>query len=86
MAAENIPWGEERIANEFKLKFGIRVAPSTVKEMPRPGNSPQRHDPTQRRLTFIRNHAQVIVASDFFTVVAARFPILAASRIRFILR
>ena len=33
-------------------------------------------DPTQRWLTFIRNHAKVIVATDFFTVVTARFRIL----------
>ena len=29
MAAENITWSEERIANELQLKLGIRVAPST---------------------------------------------------------
>jgi hypothetical protein len=27
MAAENPTWGEERIANELKLKLGIRVSP-----------------------------------------------------------
>jgi len=27
-AAENITWGEERIADELKLKLGIRAAPS----------------------------------------------------------
>ena len=26
MAAENVTWGEERIANELKLKLGIRVS------------------------------------------------------------
>jgi putative transposase len=30
MAADNISWGEERIANELKLKLGIRVSPRTV--------------------------------------------------------
>src|SRR5207249_1662274 len=30
MAAENPTWGEERIANELKLKLGIRVSPRTV--------------------------------------------------------
>jgi len=30
MAAENPIWGEERIANELKLKLGIRVSPRTV--------------------------------------------------------
>ena len=75
MAAENLSWGEERIANELKLKLGIRIAPSTVRKYMglRHRRSP---DPAQRWLTFIRNHAQVIVATDFFTVVTARFSIL----------
>jgi hypothetical protein len=30
MAAENPTWGEERIANELKLKLAIRVSPRTV--------------------------------------------------------
>jgi putative transposase len=75
MAAENLTWGEERIANELELKLGIRVAPSTVaKYMGR--RNRRTPDPTQRWLTFIRNHAHLIVASDFFTVVTARFRII----------
>jgi len=30
MATENPSWGEERIANELKLKLGIQVSPRTV--------------------------------------------------------
>jgi len=75
MAAENLTWGEEWIANELELKLGIRVAPSTVRKYMGRRNRPAQ-DPTQRWSTFIRNHAQVIVASDFFTVVTARFRIL----------
>ena len=30
MARENPTWGEEHIANELKLKLGIRVSPRTV--------------------------------------------------------
>ena len=30
MAAENPTWGEEHIANDLKLKLGIRVSPRTV--------------------------------------------------------
>ncbi|HKE25245.1 MAG TPA: hypothetical protein VKB88_22960 [Bryobacteraceae bacterium] len=30
-------------------------------------------DPKQRWLTFVRNHAKVIVASDFFVVITAAF-------------
>src|SRR5712691_4066900 len=77
MAQENVTWGEERIANELKLKLGIQVAPSTVRRYLSRGNGPGRSpDPTQRWLTFIRNHAHVMVACDFLTVVTARFRIL----------
>ena len=33
-------------------------------------------DPKQRWLTFVRNHANAIVESDFFVVVTAKFRIL----------
>ena len=72
MAAENPTWGEERIANELKLKLGIRVSPRTVEKYLRDG--PVRTpDPKQRWLTFVHNHAKVIVACDFFVVVTATF-------------
>jgi hypothetical protein len=75
MAAENPTWGEERIANELKLKLGIRVSPRTVEKYLRAG--PVRTpDPKQRWLTFVHNHAKVIVACDFFVVVTATFRIL----------
>lgn len=43
MARDNIDWGEERIANELRLKLGIRVSPRTVgKYMPkRPRGQPR---------------------------------------------
>jgi putative transposase len=72
MAAENPIWGEERIANELQLKLGIRVSPRTVGKYLRDG--PVRTpDPKQRWLTFVHNHAKVIVACDFFVVVTASF-------------
>jgi len=75
MATENPTWGEQHIANELKLKLGIRVSPRTVGKYlgQGPGRKP---DPSQRWLTFVRNHAQAIVACDFFVVVTARFRIL----------
>jgi hypothetical protein len=51
MAAENITWGEERIANELQWKLGIRVAASTVRKYLNRGNSPEHRDPNQRWLT-----------------------------------
>jgi putative transposase len=75
MATENPTWGQEHIANELKLKLGIRVSPRTVGKYLR--ECPRREpDPSQRWLTFVRNHAQAMVACDFFVVVTARFRIL----------
>jgi hypothetical protein len=73
MAADNVSWGEERIANELKLKLGIRVSPRTVGKYLREGGPVRTPDPTQRWLTFVHNHATAIVACDFFVVVTATF-------------
>jgi hypothetical protein len=73
MAAENPTWGEERIANELKLKLGIRVSPRTVGKYLTSRGPRREPDPKQRWLTFFRNHAQAIVACDFFGVVTAGF-------------
>jgi hypothetical protein len=75
MAAENPTWGEEHIANELKLKLGVRVSPRTVRKYLANyrGRTP---DPSQGWLTFVHNHAQAIVACDFFVVFTAHFRIL----------
>ena len=73
MAAENPIWGEERIANELKMKLGIRVSPRTVGKYLSSGGPRREPDPKQRWLTFVRNHAKAIVACDFFVVVTASF-------------
>jgi transposase InsO family protein len=71
MAAENPTWGEERIANELNLKRTIQVSPRTVgKYLHRPVHTP---DPKQPWLTFVGNHAKVMVACDFFVVITAAF-------------
>ena len=73
MVAENPGWGEERIANELKLKFGIMVSPRTVGHCLQDG-SPRRHrDSQQRWLTFVVNHAQAVISCDCFVVVTATF-------------
>ena len=78
MARENPTWGEERIANELLLKLGLRVSPRTVRKY-----LPKRRDhgrgqrvSSQRWTTFVRNHAQAIVACDFCVVVTATFRLL----------
>jgi transposase InsO family protein len=76
MAAANVTWGEERIANELKLKLSIRVSPRTVGKYLRSGRPVRTPDPKQRWLGFVRNHARVILACDFFVVVTATFRML----------
>jgi putative transposase len=74
MARENPTWGEERIADELSLKLGIRVSPRTVGKYLKRGNP--RGSSGQRWTTFVRNHAQAIVACDFFVSVTSSFRIL----------
>ena len=74
MARENPTWGEERIANELSLKLGIRVSPRTVGKYLEFGNP--RGSSGQRWTTFVRNHAQAIVACDFFVSVTVSFRVL----------
>ncbi len=72
MADENSSWGEERIANELLLKLDIRVAPRTVsKYLPRRPRGRPRSD--LRWSTFLRLHAQGIIACDFLVAVTATF-------------
>ena len=78
MAVGNVTWGEERIADELKLKLGLRVSPRTVGKYLQQAGPRRAPDPQQRWLTFIRNHAKAIVACDFFTVVTISFRTLYA--------
>jgi putative transposase len=78
MAQDNPTWGQERIANELLLKLGLRVSPRTVRKyMPTPvDRQPGQRVSSQRWMTFVRNHAQAIVACDFCVVVTATFRLL----------
>jgi putative transposase len=77
MAGENPSWGEERIANELLLKLGLRMSPRTIRKyLPKssaPGGNP-RGD--QRWSTFLKNHADAIIACDFCVAATATFRIL----------
>src|SRR5215510_3754688 len=78
IARDNLTWGQERIANELLVKLGLCVSPRTVRKyMPR-GLNPNRGNrvPSQRWRTFVRNHAQGIVACDFCGVVTVTFRLL----------
>jgi transposase InsO family protein len=75
MAVNNPTWGEERIADELLLKIGIRISPRTVRRyMPKTPKRPA--DPSQRWMTFVRNHAKAIIATDFFVVATATFQLV----------
>jgi hypothetical protein len=78
IARNNPTWGQERIANELLLKLGLRVSPRTVRKyMPKRLDHGRGHRvPSQRWRTFVRNHAQAIVACDFCVVVTATFRLL----------
>jgi transposase InsO family protein len=78
MARDNPNWSQERIANELWLKLGLRVSPRTVRKyMPkRLDRGPGKRVQSQRWRTFVRNHAQAIVACDFCVVITATFRIL----------
>ena len=76
MVQENPTWGEARVSSELALKLGIFVSPRTVRAY-RPGDrTPIRGPSSQRWMTFVRNHAQAIVACDFVVAVTLRFRIL----------
>jgi hypothetical protein len=73
MAHGNPLWGEERIADELKLKLGIRVSPRTVRkylDRKRPDRGAD-----QRWATFVRNEAKAIVACDFFISITLSFQV-----------
>ena len=75
IANDNPLWGEERIANEMRLKLGIEVSSRTVRKyLPRRPRGRPRCD--LRWSTFLRLHAQGIIACDFFVSVTATFRVL----------
>ena len=77
MARDNPSWGEERIAAELLVKLGIRVSPRTVRRYLGRGHAGGgRRASGQRWATFVRNHAQALVACDFCVVVTATFRVL----------
>jgi putative transposase len=78
MARDNPTWGEERIANELRLKLGLRVSPRTVRKymLKRTDRGPGSRVQSQHWSTFVRNHAQAIVACDFCVAMTATFRIL----------
>ena len=78
MVRQNPTWGEERVAAELSVKLGILVSPRTVRAC-----WPHDADPKGRRRTssqhwrsFVRNHAQAMIATDFLVAITAGFRVL----------
>jgi putative transposase len=78
MAQDNPTWGQERMANELLLKLGLHLSPRTVRKYmtQRLDRSPGTRIQSQRWATFVRNHAQAIVACDFCVTITATFHML----------
>jgi len=71
MSQANSSWGAPRILGELE-KLGIVVAESTVRKCMRRRRKPP--SPTWR--AFLSNHAEDLVAIDFFVVLTVRFRVL----------
>ena len=71
MSRENPTWGAPRIQSELRL-LGHTVAESTVARYMDRSSKP----PSQTWRTFLSNHADQIVAIDFFTVPTITFRVL----------
>jgi transposase InsO family protein len=78
MARDNPTCGQERIANERVLKLGLRVSPCTVRKSISKRVDHGRGHPvaSQGWRTFVRNHAQAVIACDFCVVVTVTFRLL----------
>jgi len=73
LAEENPTWGAPKIHGEL-LKLGLAVSERTVAGCLR--RVRRRGGPARRWLAFLRNHREVIVALDFFTVPTVTFKLL----------
>ena len=63
-------WSADRIASELRTKLGLQLSCRTVaKYLPRDSPERPRGRGDQRWSTFVKNHAQTILACDFCTTV-----------------
>ncbi len=67
MATDNSSWGYLRIQGELK-KVGHRVARTTIAKVLKDAGVPPSPERPTSWATFLKSHADVIAATDFFTV------------------
>jgi hypothetical protein len=72
MANENPACGEERLTAELLLKVGMRISPRTIRRYMPKDRGTRRGRSSQLWMTFVRNHAEGILACDFFVTASDR--------------
>ncbi len=73
ISVDNPRWGEDKIAQELKLKLGVNHSPSTIRRYIVRKPDPHRG---QRWRTFIKNHGNEILACDFMLQYTALFDVV----------
>jgi hypothetical protein len=73
MSRDNLSWGEDKIFEELRLKFGIKHSTSTIRKYIIQGR-PRNDGQTWR--TFLENHGREIFACDFMTQYTALFAVV----------
>jgi hypothetical protein len=84
MARDNLTWGQRRIANELRLKLGLRISPHTVRKyMPTQGDrAPGYRVPSQRWQTFVRHHGRALIVRGMAADLLTRGVQAVSARIR----
>jgi hypothetical protein len=87
MARDNLTWGQRRIANELRLKLGLRVSPRTIRKyLPTHlDGAPGHRVLAQRWHTFVRHHAWDLIVLGVASDLAQGVQALAA-RMRWLLQ
>ncbi|MBD3292819.1 MAG: transposase [Armatimonadia bacterium] len=74
ISGDHPEWGEDRIAEELAVKFGVDHSPSTLRRYMVPRQGPPRGDQTWR--TFTHNHAREVWTCDFLAQYTALFAVV----------
>jgi hypothetical protein len=72
MSRENPSWGEDKINEELRVKFGVRHSTSIIRKYM---TKRRPHRGGQKWRTFVQNHSHELYACDFMTQYTALFTI-----------
>ncbi len=73
ISSDHPDYGEDRIALELEIKFGIEYSPTTIRKYMTKRNLKPRDMDTQSWRTFLKNQAKGIWCCDFFTNYTINF-------------